>query len=101
MIPYLLGWKEEAEEPTAQGEAALTSDLNQMSDLLAAFDTMVLKAFRDTDDMASMLRSDAFWQEVDSLEKKLAEEEDLAKLELKLGIENSGFETQTQRAIIN
>ena len=86
---------------TAQGEAALTSDLNQMSDLLAAFDTMVLKAFRDTDDMASMLRSDAFWQEVDSLEKKLAEEEDLAKLELKLGIEIDQLEKEMAQEVVN
>jgi len=69
---------------TSRGDSALSSDLNHMSDLLAAFDAMVLKAFRDTDDVESMLKSNEFWNEVDTLESKLAHEEDLTKLEIKL-----------------
>lgn len=86
---------------TSQGEVALTSDLNRMTDLLTAFDQMVLKAFRDTDDMASMLRSDAFWQEVDNLERKLAEEEDLAKIEVKLGMEIEQLEKEMAQEVVN
>lgn len=69
---------------TSRGDSALSSDLNYMSDLLAAFDAMVLKAFRDTDDVESMLKSDEFWKEVDTVESKLAHEEDFTKLEIKL-----------------
>ena len=82
---------------TSQGESSLSSDLNQLTELLKAFDNMVLKAFRDTNDVASMLMSDEFWKEVDHLEGKLAEEEDLAKLEFKLGKEIEQLEKEMKQ----
>lgn len=86
---------------TSRGETALSSDLNQMADLVAAFDAMVLKAFRDTDDVASMLKSDEFWHEVDELEKKLAEEEDLTRLELKLQMEIDQLEKEMAQEVVH
>jgi hypothetical protein len=79
---------------TSRGESALSSDLNHMDDLLSAFDAMVLKAFRNTDDVEAMLKSDAFWEEVDVLETKLAQEEDLTKLEIKLRKEYEQLEKE-------
>ena len=71
-----------------------------MDDLLSAFDAMVLKAFRNTDDIESMLKSDAFWEEVDILENKLAREEDLTKLEIKLRREYEQLEREMKSAVL-
>ena len=86
---------------TAQGDAVLTSDLSRMNELLTAFDQMVLKAFRGNDDMASIMTSDTFWQEVDKLERKLAEEEDLTRLEVKLGVEIDQLEKEMAQEVVN
>lgn len=72
-----------------------------MTDLLKAFDNMVLKAFRDTDDVESMLKSDAFWKEVDETEAKLAEDEDLARLEVKLQIEIEQLEKEMALEVVH
>ena len=74
---------------TSRGDSTMSVDLNQtaMSSLLAAFDEMVLKAFRDSDDFEAVLKRDAFWKEVDELEAKLQQEEDLTRLEVKVQIE--------------
>lgn len=86
---------------TSKGKSALSSDMNQMTELLKAFDGMVLKAFRDTDDIESMLKSDAFWKEVDETEAKLAEEEDMTRLELKLQTEIESLEKEMAREVVH
>jgi hypothetical protein len=58
-----------------------------MGDLLKAFDSMVLMACRGTNDVEAILKSDAFWNQVDTLEKRMVDREDSSTLVSKLHVE--------------
>ena len=84
---------------TSHAETMLPPDLNLpiMADLLEAFDAMVLKCLRETKDVDEMLRSNRFWEEVDELEARVADEQDLTKLEMQVNAELDKLENEIKQ----